>query len=143
MDKVALVADDREVEGRVIAALSSAGIPVTAVEWNWVPELHEWQLVVVTSLHNTRGPRATYARIMDALSSSGAYRDIPIRKLFVKSPEDPFAQELVRQTQAHNRGHNTHSQKHTRSWTPAILRGFCPLCWHRRSNTFGTPPGRR
>jgi hypothetical protein len=97
VDKAALVADDREVEGRVIAALSRAQIPVTAVEWNWVPELHEWQLVVVTSLHDTRGPRETYARIIEALSSAGAYRDIPIRKLFVKSPEDPLAQELVRQ----------------------------------------------
>lgn len=97
MDKAALVASDLEVEGLVIAALSRARIPVTAVEWNWVPQLHEWQLVVVTSLHDTKGPRETYARIIEALSVAGVYQSIPIRKLFVKSPEDPFAQELVRQ----------------------------------------------
>jgi hypothetical protein len=97
VDKAALVANDLEVEGLVIAALSRAQIPVTAVEWNWVPQLHEWQLVVVTSLHDTKGPREAYARIIEALSSAGVYQSIPIRKLFVKSPEDPFAQELVRQ----------------------------------------------
>ena len=97
MDKATLVDNDLEVEGLVIAALSRARIPVTAVEWNWVPQLYEWQLVVVTSLHDTKGPREAYARIIEALSSAGVYQSIPIRKLFVKSPEDPFAQELVRQ----------------------------------------------
>lgn len=97
MDKETLVADDLEIEARVIAALSRAQIPVTAVEWNWVPQLNEWQLVVVTSLYDTKGPRETYTRILAALSEAGVYQSIPIRKLFVKSPEDPFSQELVRQ----------------------------------------------
>jgi hypothetical protein len=97
VDKATLVANDVEAEGFVIAALSNANIPVTAVEWNWVPQLHEWQLVVVSSLHDTKGPRETYARIIEALSRAGVYQNIPIRKLFVKSPDDPFAQELVRQ----------------------------------------------
>ena len=97
MDKATLVANDVEAEGFVIAALSGADIPVTAVEWNWVPGLHEWQLVVVSSLHDTKGPREAYARIIEALSRAGVYQNIPIRKLFVKSPHDPFAQELVRQ----------------------------------------------
>ena len=97
MDKAALVANDLEVEGLVIAALSRTQIPVTAVEWNWVPQLDEWQLVVVSSLHDTKGPREAYARIIEALSRAGVYQSIPIRKLFVKSPDDPFAQELVRQ----------------------------------------------
>lgn len=97
MDKAALVTSDLEIEGLVIAALSRARIPVTAVEWNWVPQLYEWQLVVVTSLHDTKGPREAYARIIEALSVAGVYQSIPIRKLFVKSPDDPFAQELVRQ----------------------------------------------
>jgi len=97
VDKAALVADDREVEARVIAALSRTRIPVTAVEWNWVPQLGEWQLVIVTALYDAKGPRETYARITEALSTAGEYQRTPIRKLFVKSPEDPFAQELVRQ----------------------------------------------
>jgi hypothetical protein len=97
MDKAALVADDREVEARVIAALSRAQIPVTAVEWNWVTDLNEWQLVVVTSEYNSRGPRDTYARIIEALTAAKIYQNTPIGKLYVKSPEDPYAQELVRQ----------------------------------------------
>jgi DNA-binding Lrp family transcriptional regulator len=97
MDKATLVANELEAEGLVIAALSRAHIPVTAVDWNWVPELHEWQLVVVSSLHDTKGPREAYARIIEALSRAGVYQSIPIRKLFVKSPDDPFAQELVRE----------------------------------------------
>jgi len=97
VDKAALVAEDRDVEARVIAALSRAQIPVTAVEWNWVPQLDEWQLVIVTPLYDAKGPRETYSRITEALSTAGEYQRTPIRKLFVKSPEDPFAQELIRQ----------------------------------------------
>ena len=104
MDKATLVANDVEAEGLVIAALSRAHIPVTAVEWNWVPELHEWQLVVVSSLHDTKGPREAYARIIEALSHAGVYQNIPIRKLFVKSPDDPFAQELVRELKLTTQG---------------------------------------
>jgi hypothetical protein len=97
VDKAALVASDLEVEGLVISALSRARIPVTAVDWNWVSQLEEWQLVVVTPLHDSIGPRETYARILEALSLAGIDQSIPIRKLFVKSPSDPFAQDLVRQ----------------------------------------------
>jgi len=104
VDKATLVADDREVEARVIAALSRAQIPVTAVEWNWVPQRFEWQLVVVTPLYDTKGPRETYARIIDALRLAGEYQTTPIRKLFVKSPEDPFSQELVRQLKLTSEG---------------------------------------
>ena len=119
MDKAALVAHDREVEGRVIAALSDAKIPVTAVEWNWVPDQHEWQLVIVTSFHDAKGPRETYARVIEALSSANVYQSVLIQKLFVKSPEDPFAQELVRQLKLMTEGtihivRNTPRARHPR-----------------------------
>lgn len=97
MDKTTLVASDLEVEALVIAALSRARIPVTAIEWNWVPQLEEWQLIVVTSIADTNGPREAYTRIIGALTVAGVYQAVPIRKLFVKSPHDPLAQELVRQ----------------------------------------------
>jgi hypothetical protein len=79
VDKAALVANDLEIEGLVVEALSRAKIPVTAVDWIWVPQFEASQLVIVTSLHGTKGPR------------------IPIREIFVISPEDPLAQELVQQ----------------------------------------------
>jgi hypothetical protein len=97
VDKAALVANDLEIEGLVVEALSRAKIPVTAVDWIWVPQFEASQLVIVTSLHDTKGPREAYARIFEALSLAGVYQSIPIREIFVISPEDPLAQELVRQ----------------------------------------------
>ena len=97
MDKETLVTSDIEIEGAVVAALSRAQIPVTAVDWNWVPQLDEWQLIVVTSLHDTKGPHQTYTRIIAALSEAGVYQNVPIRRLFVKSPEDPIAKKLIQE----------------------------------------------
>ena len=104
MDKETLVANDVEIEGAVIAALSRAKIPVTAVNWAWVPQLDEWQLVVVTSLHDTKGPHQTYARIIAALSDAGIYQSVPVRRLFVKSPEDPIAKTLVQEIKSTSEG---------------------------------------
>jgi hypothetical protein len=92
-----MVGNGMEMEGLVIAALSRSGIPITAVDWNWVPQLEDWQLTVVTSLVEAKGPRGAYAQILDALSTASIYELIPIRKLFVKSPSDPEAQKLVRE----------------------------------------------
>lgn len=95
MDQAPLVNSDVEIEGRVVAALSRAQVPVTAVNWDWVPQLEESQLIVVTPLVDKLGPRRTYSRILNALSSAGVYQSVPIRKLLVKSPDDPSAKELV------------------------------------------------
>ena len=95
MDQTTLVTSDAEIEGKVVSALSRARIPVTAVDWSWDEELEKSQLIVVTRLVDARGPRETYARIIEALGVAGVYQSIPIRKLFVKSPEDPVAQKLV------------------------------------------------
>lgn len=99
-----MVANDLEIEGRVVEALSRARIPVTAVDWIWVPQFEASQLVVVTSLHDTKGPREAYARILEALSTAGVYQSIPIRELFVISPNDPLAQELARQLRSITEG---------------------------------------
>jgi len=104
MDKETLVANDVEIEGAVIAALSRAQIPVTAVDWTWVPQLNEWQLIVVTSLHDTKGPHQTYSRIIAAFSDAGIYQNVPIRRLFVKSPEDPIAKSLVQEIRTSSEG---------------------------------------
>jgi hypothetical protein len=97
VDKTPLVTSNHEIEGAVVSALSRAQIPVTAVDWHWVPQLEEWQLIVVTSLFDAKGPREAYRKILDALSEAGIYQTIPIRKLFVKSPKDPAAQQLVQE----------------------------------------------
>jgi hypothetical protein len=104
MDKATLVTSDLEIEGLVVGALSRAKIPVTAVDWIWVPQFEASQLVVVTSLHDTKGPREAYARILAALSEAGVYQSVPIREIFVISPGDPLAQELVRQLRSISEG---------------------------------------
>lgn len=94
MDKNSLVVNDPEIEARVVAALSKAQLPVSAVDWTWVPQQEASRLVVVTSLYDTKGPREAYARILEALSVAGVYQSLPISNLVVMSPTDPVAQEL-------------------------------------------------
>jgi len=97
VDKAALVANDLEIEGLLVQALSQQQIPVTAVDWVWVPQFDAAQLVVVTSLHDSKGPREAYGRILEALHLAGFYQRFAIRELYVMSPSDSLAQELVRQ----------------------------------------------
>jgi len=97
MDKTALVTGDREAEGLVVAALSRAKIPAIAVEWDWSDDADEWRLTVVSSLYDTRGPRESYSQILEALRQLKVYESVPILQLYVKSPEDPYAKDLVRQ----------------------------------------------
>lgn len=104
MDKAVLVENDLEVEALVIEALSRARIPVTAVEWNQVEETGQWQLVIVTSLYDTKGPREGYTRIFKALKSAGVYKSVPILELYLKSPKDPVAQELLQRLKFTTRG---------------------------------------
>jgi hypothetical protein len=104
VDQVALVKSDIEVEGKVVEALSRAQVPVTAVDWNWVPQLDEFQLIVVTPWVDSKGPRETYARIFAALSNADVYQSVPVRKLLVKSPEDPAAKNLVEDLKKINEG---------------------------------------
>jgi hypothetical protein len=97
VDKAALVETSEEIEGLVVEALSRDQIPVTAVDWVWVPQFEASQLVVVTPLYDTKGPRETYTRILAALHLAEIYQTIPIKEIVVLSPEDPLAQELTRQ----------------------------------------------
>jgi hypothetical protein len=97
VDKTSLVASDPEIEGQVVEALSRAQIPVTAVDWTSLPQFEASKLVVVSSLVDSKGPRESYARILEALSVAGIYQAMPITDIVVLSPEDSSAQDLVRQ----------------------------------------------
>jgi hypothetical protein len=126
VDQTPLVNSDIEIEGKVVSALSRARIPVTAVDWNWVPQLGESQLIVVSPLVDTRGPRETYARILDALSVAGVYQSIPIRKLFVKSPDDPVAQKLIEELKRTSEGSIHIVKNKTINRTPHYTLVFAP-----------------
>jgi len=97
MDKTTLVKRDVEVEGLVMSALSRQGVPVTLVDWQYVPQLDEWQLVIATPLYDTFGPRNANTTVVTALQRGGVYTDIPMRRIFVKSPLDPSVRALERE----------------------------------------------
>jgi hypothetical protein len=124
VDQTPLV--NSEIEGKVVSALSRAKIPVSAVDWNWAPDLDESQLIVVTSLVDTRGPRETYARILKALSVAGVYKSVPIRKLFVKSPGDPVARKLIEELKQTNEGSIHIVRNTTKNGTPQYTLVFAP-----------------
>jgi hypothetical protein len=97
VDPTTLVNGDIEIEGKVVSALSRTKIPVNAVDWNWAPDHEESQLIVVTSLVDTRGSRESYLRIFKALSAAGEYKSVLVQKLFVKSPGDPDARKMIKE----------------------------------------------
>ena len=94
MDQEVLVRSDIEIRGRILDALNRTGIPVTLCEWQYVPQLGEWQLIVATPWYDGRGPRVTYDRIIKALQQMGVYEDVPLRRVFLKSPSDPIVKQL-------------------------------------------------
>ena len=95
MDKEALVSrSDRIAEGRIVDAISRAKIKITLVEWIFVPQLGEWQLVIATPLYDTLGPSGATRRIVDVLVQNDAYRDAPMRRVTIRSPSDPLVQSL-------------------------------------------------
>ncbi len=104
MDKATLVKSDLEIEGRVLAALSSAKIPVTLSDLTYVPQLGEWQLIVATPWYDSKGPRESYTRVIKAFQNAGIYEDIPIRRLFLKSPADPLVKALERDVKIRTEG---------------------------------------
>ncbi len=104
MDQATLVKSDRIIEAKVLDALDRARIPVTLCEWNFVPQLEEWQLIIATPWYDSKGPRTTYTTVVDALESAGIYKDVPMRRVFLKSPDDPLVKVLQHETLTHWEG---------------------------------------
>jgi len=95
VDKATLVGKrEQEIQGALLYALHRAEIPVTFLDWDFVPQLDELQLVVATPLFDTAGPREANDRVLKALMRTGVYQKMPIRKLVVKSPKDPTVKML-------------------------------------------------
>lgn len=111
MDSKVLVKRDLVAEGLVLHALSRAKIPVTLVDWHYVPQLDEWQLIVATPLQDTKGPHSAYSAVVSALQQFGVYEQVPVRRLFVRSPLDTLVQELEREARTQTTG-SIHISKH-------------------------------
>jgi hypothetical protein len=104
MDQALLVKNDRDVGAQVMEALSRSRIPVTLCEWNYVPQLEEWQMIIATPWYDSKGPLATYRALVDALQKTGVYERVPMRRVVVSSPDDPLVKTLLREAKEQHQG---------------------------------------
>ena len=111
MDKATLVTKDRLILDRVVQALSQAKIPVTLVDWNYVSEIEEWQLVIGTPLYDSKGPLEAVSRVIEALQQAGIYKEVPLLRLSVLSPDDSVAKALKEEVKDRTEG-NIHILAH-------------------------------
>ncbi len=108
MDQAVLVKSDRDSGARVMEVLSRAKIPVTLCEWSYIPQLEEWQLFIATPWYDSKGPRATYRALVDALQKAGIFARVPFRRVSFRSPRDP----LIKALQQEQRDGFVHILKH-------------------------------
>ena len=111
MDQAVLVKSDRDIGARVLEVLSRAKIPVTLCDWNYVPQLEEWQLIIATPWYDRKGPLATYTALVNALLEAGIYTRVPITRVSVRSPRDPRVQALQQAVKGQREGF-VHILKH-------------------------------
>lgn len=104
LDKATLVRSDLDIGGRVMAALGRARIPVTLFDWNYVPQLDEWQLIIGTPLYDSKGPREAYTRVFSALKEAGIYQDVPLLRISLRSPQDHLVKALEREMKTEQEG---------------------------------------
>jgi hypothetical protein len=89
-----ILVSDLVAEGRIIDAISRAKIKITLCEWVFVPQLDEWQLVIATPLYDTLGPGEATRKIIAVLAKDGVYRDVPMRRITIRSPNDSLVKSL-------------------------------------------------
>jgi hypothetical protein len=100
MATAALVSHDIEVGRRIVAALTRASIPVTVYLWAFIPQLQEWQFMIATPLVDSKGPRAAYGEVNRALQREGILDEVPLRRIFLKSPNDKGLKSLERESKS-------------------------------------------
>ncbi|MGD0823282.1 MAG: hypothetical protein ABR908_01780 [Terriglobales bacterium] len=100
MATAALVSHDIDVGRRIVAALTRASIPVTVYLWAFIPQLQEWQFMIATPLVDSKGPRAAYGEVNRALQKEGILDDLPLRRIFLRSPSDKVLKFLEKESKA-------------------------------------------
>jgi len=90
---------DPEIQGLVMEALSRTQMPVTFCDWNYVEQLDETQLIIATPWYDSKGPRTAYSAVIDALQGAGIYEEIPLRRVYLKSPSDLLVKMMEREAQ--------------------------------------------
>lgn len=69
-----------------------------------MPQLDDWQLIIATPWYDTKGRRTTYPALTDAFVKAGIYEDVPIRRIFAKSPNDPLVKALGQESSSEIEG---------------------------------------
>jgi hypothetical protein len=111
MDQATLVKRDRDVGAKVLDALSRTKVPVSLCDWHYVPQLEEWQLIIATSWYDSKGARTTYRALIDSLERAGTYQEVPMRRIVLKSPNDPLVKVMQKEAREQNQGF-VHVLKH-------------------------------
>jgi hypothetical protein len=135
MDQATLVKEDRVVEAQLLEALDRARVPVTLCEWNYVPQLEEWQLIIATPWHDSKGPRTAYRAVVDVLEKAGIYQRVPMRRVFLMSPDDPLVKLLQQESRTRWDGFvhilrhhgNGKAQDYSLVYTPITREGAAPV----------------
>lgn len=135
MDQATLVRREHIIEAQVLDALDRARVPVTLCEWNYVPELQEWQLIIATPWHDSKGPRTTYRAVIDALEKAGIYKRVPMRRVVLKSPNDSLVKLLQQEARTQWDGFvhilrhhgNGKAQEYSLVFTPITREDFAPV----------------
>lgn len=104
MDQATLVESDVTLAGRVLEALSRSPMPVSFLDWYYVPQLDEWQLVIATPWYDSKGPRDAWSALVDALQKASIYSQVPTRRVFLKSPDDPLVKVLEQEVRQEKQG---------------------------------------
>lgn len=104
MDQATLVERDVDIAGRVLEALGRTQMPVSFADWYYVPQLEEWQLVIATPWCDTKGPITAWSAFVDALKSAGIEGEVPTRRVFLKSPNDPLVKSLQAEVRDRSQG---------------------------------------
>lgn len=104
MDQATLVESNVALAARMLDALSRSRIPVSFFDWYYVPQLDEWQLVIATPWYDSKGPLSTWSALLDALQQAGVYEQVPTRRVFVKSPDDPLVKMLEQEARQERQG---------------------------------------
>src|SRR5580692_6092694 len=110
MDQAAVVKSDRDIGARVIEALSREDVPITIWDWAYDPATEEWQLIIATPWIDTKGLRAAYRALTDALQKAKIYPDVPMRRVFLVGPSDPLVRRIRNEGFVHILKHQTRSQ---------------------------------
>jgi hypothetical protein len=79
MDIPQLPQSDKDAEIKIIAALRTQGMEVTKWEWEYVPQIEQWQLVIKTSWIESHGREVARRALNDALINGGIADDVASR----------------------------------------------------------------